>query len=257
MRSRVDISLVISTYNRAELLRDAIDSVCSQEPGTPSFELIVVDNNSTDATAAVVQDAIRTAGDTVVYVFEGQQGASHGRNAGIARAGAPIIAFADDDVRASADAVSAIKHAFDQAPAVCFVGDKVLPRWPREPPCWSTADQWSPLALATTVTTRCGSTQPTLAASYVRTWRSGVKCSTSSAPLILRISTPLAPSLPWKTKSWSCGCCVPAAQGSTIRGSSPMRRFSQTASKSASTASGIQTTGVRAHVCSVCANASA
>ena len=93
------VSVVICTYNRADLLPAAIDDVLAQDhPETPPFELLVVDNHSSDATLAVVEAA--AARDARVrYLFEPRQGLSHARNAAIAAARAAVIAFTDDDVR--------------------------------------------------------------------------------------------------------------------------------------------------------------
>ena len=140
------ISVVISTYNRGALLADAVRSVLAQDPGGPPLELIVVDNNSTDGTRALVAELARTDA-RVRYVFEGRQGVSHGRNAGIAVARADIVAFTDDDVRARPDWTAAIVRAFAEHPEAAFVGGRVLPRWPAEPPAWLTREHWSPLAL--------------------------------------------------------------------------------------------------------------
>ncbi len=81
------------------------------------------------------------------YVFEGQQGLSYARNAGVAAARAPLIAFTDDDVRAACDWVVSIKRAFDEHPEVDCIGGKVLPRWLSDPPLWLTREHWPPLAL--------------------------------------------------------------------------------------------------------------
>ena len=140
------VSVIMSTYNRGALLRDALRSVLAQRPATPLFELIVVDNNSTDGTREVVE-RIAAADSRVRYRFEGQQGLSHARNAGIREARAPLIAFTDDDVRAEPDWVSAIVRAFREYPDVDIVGGRVLPMWPRVPPAWLTRDHWTPLAL--------------------------------------------------------------------------------------------------------------
>ena len=140
------LSVVISTYNRGPLLADAVRSVLAQRTDGPSFELIVVDNNSTDDTRATVQSLIE--GDRRVrYVFEPRQGVSHGRNAGIAAARAPIVAFTDDDVRAQPDWTSVIRQAFEDHPWADFVGGRVLPRWPGPVPRWLTPEHWAPLAL--------------------------------------------------------------------------------------------------------------
>ncbi len=140
------LSVVISTYNRGPLLADAVRSVLAQRPDGPGFELIVVDNNSTDDTRATVQALID--GDARVrYVFEPRQGVSHGRNAGIAASRGPIVAFTDDDVRAQPDWTAVVWHAFEENPWASFVGGRVLPRWPGPVPRWLTPEHWAPLAL--------------------------------------------------------------------------------------------------------------
>lgn len=135
----------MSTFNRGELLNDAVRSVLTQNDAL-RFELIVVDNNSTDTTRHVVERFAR--GDRRVrYVFEGRQGLSFARNAGIAAAQAPLVAFTDDDVRVEPDWGSAILRAFQEHPEAQMIGGRVLPLWPAEPPRWLTRDHWAPLAL--------------------------------------------------------------------------------------------------------------
>jgi glycosyltransferase involved in cell wall biosynthesis len=135
------------TYNRGELLYDAVHSVLAQDDAiTPPFELIVVDNNSTDGTRAIVEMVTGVDG-RVHYLFEPQQGLSYARNAGIRASRAPAIAFIDDDVRAQPDWVAAIIHAFEEHAGADIVGGRVLPMWPAAPPVWLTRDHWTPLAL--------------------------------------------------------------------------------------------------------------
>lgn len=137
----------MSTFNRGELLADAVRSILTQQhPETPPFELIVVDNNSTDGTREMVE-RFAALDSRVRYVFEPQQGSSFGRNAGIRAARAPIVAFTDDDVRAQPDWLAAIVRAFDEHPDADVVGGRVLPIWPSAPPRWLTRDHWMPLAL--------------------------------------------------------------------------------------------------------------
>ena len=78
---------------------------------------------------------------------ETKQGLSHARNAGIAAARAPIIAFTDDDVRVGPDWLAAIMRTVRAYPGVSVVGGKVLPIWPAPPPPWLTPEHWGPLAL--------------------------------------------------------------------------------------------------------------
>ena len=92
---RPEVSVVISTYNRADSLLAAVSSVLVQDQAPP-YELIVVDNNCADETAERIQQLARRD-RRLRYVFEPRQGVSHGRNAGIATAQASIIAFTDDE----------------------------------------------------------------------------------------------------------------------------------------------------------------
>ena len=136
----------MSTYNRGEMLEDAIRGVLAQQDATPPFELIVVDNNSTDRTREIIE-RFADADPRVRYLFEAAQGLSHARNAGIRCARAPLIAFTDDDVRAQPQWVASIVRAFDEHPEVDMAGGRVLPLWPAPPPDWLTRDHWAPLAL--------------------------------------------------------------------------------------------------------------
>lgn len=140
-----ELSVVISTYNRGALLVDAIQSVLDQV-GAPPFEVVVVDNNSTDDTRALVEHLAGTDG-RLRYVFEPRQGVSYGRNAGVQASTGAIIAFTDDDVRAEPTWLAAIARAFEDHPWAAFAGGKVLPRWPGPVPSWLTREHWSPLAL--------------------------------------------------------------------------------------------------------------
>jgi glycosyltransferase involved in cell wall biosynthesis len=140
------ISVVMSTYNRADRLGAAIDSLLEQTGGIP-YEIIVVDNNSTDTTREVVQRISARSAGRLRYAFEPRQGLSHGRNTGIALARSPIIAFTDDDIRAAPDWISQVVDAFARHPEVAYVGGRVLPHWLAPPPAWLTTAHWAPLAL--------------------------------------------------------------------------------------------------------------
>lgn len=141
----MEVSVVLCTYNRADLLPGALISILDQSTDIP-FELIVVDNNSTDKTAELIH-AFAARDPRVRYCFEPKQGLSHARNAGVAIARAEIIAFTDDDVRANPDWIERIVNIFQSQPEVGYAGGKVLPMWPKDPPSWLTKDHWSPLAL--------------------------------------------------------------------------------------------------------------
>jgi len=109
------VSVVIPTRNRADYLEVALASVLAQQTDEP-FEILVVDDGSTDATARVVEKA----GVARVH-HPSPRGLNAARNAGIAATSAPLISFVDDDVRAPAgwlDAVLAGARKLDWAEAL-------------------------------------------------------------------------------------------------------------------------------------------
>ena len=140
-----DVSVVLSTYNRADRLALALDALLAQVGSAP-YEVIVVDNNSSDRTAAVVSQ-MAAANGRLRYVFEPRQGLSHARNTGIALARAPIVALTDDDVRVASDWIAQLKRTFDAHPEIDYVGGRIMPHWLVPPPAWLTQAHWSPLAL--------------------------------------------------------------------------------------------------------------
>jgi glycosyltransferase involved in cell wall biosynthesis len=140
-----EMSVVISTYNRKDSLMRALDSILNQA-SAPEYELIVVDNNSTDGTRETVS-AYKSRDTRIHYVFESRQGVSYGRNAGIAAAQAALIAFTDDDVVVAPDWLAAMKTVFDEHADFGCAGGTVAAIWPKAPPRWLTKEHWGPLAL--------------------------------------------------------------------------------------------------------------
>jgi glycosyltransferase involved in cell wall biosynthesis len=138
---------VISTYNRSAVLPQALSSILNQDATGFPYEIIVVDNNSTDTTREVVESFLERGVPELRYALEERQGVSYGRNTGIALARAPIIAFFDDDIVVPRDWVATIKAIMDDHPEADFIGGKVLPQWSAPPPSWLTRANWSPLAL--------------------------------------------------------------------------------------------------------------
>lgn len=90
--SQIKVSVIIPTFDRANFLREAIDSVLNQTE--KNFELIVVDDGSRDDTSSVV----RSFSDTrIKYFFTERKGVSAARNLGVKNSSADIIAFLDSD----------------------------------------------------------------------------------------------------------------------------------------------------------------
>ncbi|HZT77136.1 MAG TPA: glycosyltransferase [Vicinamibacterales bacterium] len=132
-----DFSIVVPTHNRADTLGRVLHTLVSQDAPGIDYEVLVVDNNSTDATRAVV-DEFGTIDARIRYLFEPRQGVSYARNLGIAHASAPLIAFLDDDVEARADWLVSLKRAFAEHPDADCIGGRVRPRWTTPRPAWLT-----------------------------------------------------------------------------------------------------------------------
>jgi glycosyltransferase involved in cell wall biosynthesis len=135
----MDITVVICTYNRSSSLATTLTSVAATViPESAEWEVLVVDNNSTDETREVSGDFCRRYPRRFRYLFEPQQGLSHARNAGIREARGEIIAFTDDDVVVEAtwlQNLTAELHNGDWAGA----GGRILPERQFTLPKWLSA----------------------------------------------------------------------------------------------------------------------
>ena len=142
-----EVSVVIPTYNRYELLRGAVLSMLQQDAERSTFEIVIVDNNSADDTRAVVESLMGSDSGNIRYVQEHQQGNAYARNKGIQHTQGSIIAFIDDDVVVGSNWIRTLKAALDEDQDLSFVGGRILPRWSEPPPSWLTGEHWAPLAL--------------------------------------------------------------------------------------------------------------
>lgn len=106
------ISVVICTYNRIDLLIRTLNALSIQT--ISPFEIIVVDNNSSDKTKDIVQQFIKTTNQRLIYLFEPKQGATIARNAGGFLAKGNVIAFLDDDVIPKEDYIENLIKAFSE-----------------------------------------------------------------------------------------------------------------------------------------------
>lgn len=101
------LSIVICTYNRAFILPDCLESLVSQHTQETPFELIVVDNNSSDHTRQLVK-SYQTTYPFIKYVIEPKQGLSFARNTGFRVATGKWIGYIDDDAKARMDLISIV-----------------------------------------------------------------------------------------------------------------------------------------------------
>jgi glycosyltransferase involved in cell wall biosynthesis len=155
------ISVIIPTYNGAKGILDTLHSVISQSLPRDRYEIIVVDNASTDNTARLVQEFVTTSEghDSVQYVYEPRVGVHYARNCGALRASSRVLAYTDDDVIVDSKWLEALLSVHDEDPKIVSVGGRVLPCWKVQPPDWLhdfSAGYLSLLDLGDTVSIRIG-----------------------------------------------------------------------------------------------------
>jgi glycosyltransferase involved in cell wall biosynthesis len=130
----VSFTLAICTYNRAGLLRQALASIAECANPRSAWELIVVDNNSKDDTAAVVQGFEGRL--PIRRCFESEQGLSAARNRAIAECRSDVLLFTDDDLRFDRDWLRCYEAAFATQHAAAWFGGRVRPLWEAKRPAW-------------------------------------------------------------------------------------------------------------------------
>lgn len=100
MNSSCQLSIIVCTCNRAAFLQRCLDALIAQSVPETAYEVLVVDNNSTDETASVVARMLPRH-PHLRYVREEHQGLSYARNRGMRETASPWVAYVDDDGRFS------------------------------------------------------------------------------------------------------------------------------------------------------------
>lgn len=132
----MDFTVIVCTYNRCQSLPSCLAALASQE-GVQGidWEVLVVDNKSSDDTPKTVERLSRELPIKVRYVREAQQGLNYARNRGVASSQGTHFTFVDDDIRVSPQWLAALHQAFARTDADA-VGGRIhldpslkLPPW--------------------------------------------------------------------------------------------------------------------------------
>ena len=120
------ITAIICTHNRDRYLGEAIDSLLAQD--CENFEVLVVDNASTDQTKQIV--ASRLHDKRLTYLYEPRLGLSLARNCGADHSQSEILAYLDDDAIATPHWLSTLQKAYQENEQLAIAGGKIILRWP-------------------------------------------------------------------------------------------------------------------------------
>lgn len=129
------ISVIIPTYNNSSALEKSLSTWESQSMDKSAYEVLIVDNGSTDNSAEV---ALRFAKDNANFInlFEPKPGVTNARHYGARASRGDILVFADNDGLYNADCLKSIKEAFDAMPEVGAVACKIDILWDGDEPEW-------------------------------------------------------------------------------------------------------------------------
>ncbi len=131
------VSIIVCTYNREKYLQRCLEHLTRQTIDKNFFEVIIINNNSTDNTEHICKDFLSTPERTNFrYFVEKNQGHSHSRNRGINESKAPLINFIDDDAFVYPEFAENIVKFFKNNNEVMAIGGKINPVFEDEIPRW-------------------------------------------------------------------------------------------------------------------------
>ncbi len=133
MEGPLSVSVVIPTKDRARILSDCLESLLQQESGPDRWEIVVVDDGSSDSTREVVAEAA-SRNASIRYVARTAGGLNAARNAGIDAAAGEVIAFLDDDVLCSPGWLNAFVSGARRYPGPNCFGGPIRLRLEAKPP---------------------------------------------------------------------------------------------------------------------------
>ncbi len=131
------VTVAIITYNRCRYLRQTLSGMVRQDYPADRWELLVVDNNSTDETRDIVTSFV-TASPAPRRILETRQGLDYGRNRAIEEARGDLVVLVDDDILVEPDWLTQLIAPFssESAHKIGVVGGEVVPVFPDGIPDW-------------------------------------------------------------------------------------------------------------------------
>lgn len=132
----MQFSVIIPTFNRCDAVGRAIASVRDQTLSGQDYEILLIDNGSTDGTRALVEELRDDGHKLVRYVFEPRPGLHHARHRAAREAAGDILAYTDDDAEVVPGWLESLSRAYSD-PRVGAAGGPIHVRWLTPPPEWA------------------------------------------------------------------------------------------------------------------------
>lgn len=136
-KEALKFSFIVCTYNRAKDLAKCLESICLQNYENSNFELLVVNNNSTDETTNIIESYKKNYRNiNVKNINENTQGISFARNTGVRNAHGEFIIFIDDDETIDNEYLINLSLNLEKYPHTKLCCGAVIPVYESEKPKW-------------------------------------------------------------------------------------------------------------------------
>ncbi len=128
------LSVIMATRNRGRILRDVFEAFCRLQQPSSGWQLIIVDNDSTDDTSQVIASFANRL--PLHTARERELGKNRALNRGLELVKGDLTVFTDDDIFPCTNWLVKLKQAADSQPAYSMFGGPIIARWEAPPPYW-------------------------------------------------------------------------------------------------------------------------
>lgn len=133
----LEFSVIVPAFNRSRQLISCLNSLICQNYHNEAFEILVVDNNSSDDTSTEVESFIKKNPNYKIRFFnEKKQGLVHTRHLGVMESTYNQLCFIDDDATAHKNWLLEISKVYEMFPNAAAVGGKIVIQWDSNAPVW-------------------------------------------------------------------------------------------------------------------------
>ena len=128
------LTVLMATHNGARTLPAVLDAYCTLDPPVGGWNVVVVDNGSTDDTKQIITSFKSRL--PLTYIFEPTLGKSAALNTGLRKITGDLVVMTDDDALPKRDWLAQMRIAADSQPSFTIFGGAIVPHWEIPPPSW-------------------------------------------------------------------------------------------------------------------------